>query len=145
MVLNELECENTLEHYGVLGMRWGVRKGSSASSGSSRSSSSKQKPKSDSQKMSDIKKKRLSDVKKRSTLSTKQLQDKVNRLELEKRLQKLTDSEVAPGRAAVKECLTDIGKQSIKELGKKYSVKYGEKGIDALIDLAIKQATKGRD
>lgn len=129
-----------LEHYGVIGMRWGVHRArSSSSSGQNRRSS---KPQTKEQKAKDIKKKRIKDYKTRSTLSNKQLDAKINRLKKEKQLRELMDSEVSPGRAAVKQVLKKAGTQTATTVLTKYGVKAASYGIDSLTKYAAEQLAK---
>lgn len=88
--------DNYLKHYGVLGMKWGVRR-----------TPTQLGHKTKEQKTSE-KKKRL-DSKNRGTLTTQQLKKKIERLQMEKQLRELTESELNPGRKAVKSALTQIG------------------------------------
>lgn len=83
--------EEFIEHYGVKGMRWGVRKDrSGGSSGGSKGSSKKEATKTDEKKGSS-KKGGSSDGPK--GLSDKKLQKEVNRLQLEKQYRELKAKE----------------------------------------------------
>lgn len=114
--------DNTLAHYGVLGMRWGVRKdgrpqgwqgsgnGRSGSkqlsknqNGSSKSNSSKEARK-------EAKRKANETVKNRSTLSDSQLNKKIERLKKQRQLKELTDQEYNQGKAFVTDVLKKSGK-----------------------------------
>lgn len=92
--------EEYLEHYGVKGMRWGVRHDRKRSSSSGRKKQVK-----------DIKKKAKTASKYRSTLSDAELDRRVSRLEREKKLRTLTESEVSPGKTAAKKLLSKYGAQ----------------------------------
>ena len=87
---------NYLKHYGVLGMKWGVRR-----------TPTQLGRKTKEQKLSEKKKK--IDSKNRGTLTVAQLKKKIERLQMEKQLRELTESELNPGRKAVKSALTQIG------------------------------------
>lgn len=87
-------------HYGVLGMKWGVRRTPAQLGHRSTGKSEKQKS-------SEAKKR--SDVKNRGTLTNVQLKEKVERLQLEKQLRELTNSEVNSGKAYVEKILKDVG------------------------------------
>lgn len=88
-------------HYGIKGMRWGVRK----------------------QKISERKKsylknrERAKDYKKaskeRKNLSDKELDIRIQRLEKEKKLRTLTEEEVNPGRTMVKKQLKKVGATAV--------------------------------
>ena len=128
-----------LAHYGVPGMKWGVRKDRRASG-----SGSKKRGKSDSslagrttgkatvskaqaspssaksklqarreerKAVRDVKKQRKEDARKRTLLSDKELDAKIERLSKEKRLKELTDSEVSPGNKFVKDITGTTGRK----------------------------------
>lgn len=91
------EYESYLAHHGVPGMKWGIRK----------EAERKQK-----KKKRGIKVERLSAYKNRSLLSNKSLEQRIKRLEQEKKLRQLTESETSYGKSKVKEVLEDVGKKS---------------------------------
>lgn len=93
---------NELYHYGVLGMKWGVRRYQNKNG--TLTASGKQK-----QAWRNAKAKKKSDVKNRGTLSTAQLEQKIKRLQMEKQLRQLTDEEINPGKRAVTGALASIG------------------------------------
>lgn len=92
--------ESTLQHYGVPGMRWGVRRyqtksGSLTAAGKKRYGmfGKKTTKKLTASKASSLKKKRLI-----SEMSDDELKDKVKRLELEKRYRDLNPKKVSLGK-----------------------------------------------
>jgi hypothetical protein len=106
------EVNNVLAHFGILGMKWGVRRqpgpnGLVGKDGSSSKTTSSKKTEPDPDKA--IKTQRRQDVKNRRKLTDEELLAKIGRLEKEKKLKELTDSEINEGRSAVKEILKSAG------------------------------------
>lgn len=90
-----------LYHYGVKGMKWGVRR-------TPVQLGHKTKAKKQSSDLKE-KKQRRSDLKKRRTMSTEELTRKIERLKKEKQFKDLVESDIAPGRTAVKNFLKSSG------------------------------------
>jgi len=138
-----------LYHYGIKGMKWGVRRyenedGTLTEAGKKRYSTKENYERSRDKKkkvgkalgltaaaalalyggkkaykkfgtpkdLRDIKKQRLKDLRNRSKLTIEDLKDKIDRLETEKRLKDLTYEQVAPGRKAAKEALSNVAKKT---------------------------------
>lgn len=79
--------KQTLTHYGVIGMKWGRRRGSSS-------------------KVSHPKAKDLND---------KDLRDRINRLQMEKQYKQLTTKEKSTGRKMAEGLLIEVGKELVKD------------------------------
>lgn len=100
--------EEMLEHHGIKGMRWGVRRyqnpdGSRTALGKKRESSRNDKEK----------KARKADAKNRRTMSDVDLKKRIERMKLEKEYKNLVDEDIAPGKKYIFEILSAIGKKTI--------------------------------
>jgi len=115
-------------HYGVLGMKWGVRRRRSTIKKSSNKTNSDPKE-------SKVKKKKSV-----SELSDTELRQAINRIQMEKQLAQLTAKEKSAGAKFVTDVLTNAAKQTATS----YTAKYMAKGMDALIAQAAKQAANSR-
>lgn len=115
----EIMNNNQLKHYGVLGMKWGVRRKSKKSVETSSSSSSKSRSVRD--------------------LSDAELRQIINRHQMEKQYAQITAKEKSAGVKFVSDVLTNAAKQTATS----YTAKYMSKGMDALIAQAAKQSARG--
>lgn len=91
------EVEEFLAHYGVKGMRWGVKRGV-VNPRNQRTN-----------KENRVRSTRKDALRRRQTLSDKNLDQLVKRLEQEKKLKNLLDEDLAPGRTATKKLLANAG------------------------------------
>lgn len=98
-----MENYNELCHYGIKGMKWGVRR-SEAELARSRGDADKA---ADDAKKADMK----NAVKNRRTLSDKELKERIERIKLEKQLKDLTEEEISRGEAFAKAVLSSAGKK----------------------------------
>lgn len=117
--------QNELSHYGVPGMRWGVRR----SGASSTSSRIKKGPPSE-----DFK--RMQDMKKRGTknLTTSELRELTGRMQLEKQYKDLSKAQVSKGKVFVQDTLKSTGKEVAKEALKNATKKGLENGVKYVAD-----------
>lgn len=92
-----------LEHHGIKGMKWGVRRSETQlarARGSSKQSADEQE-----------KANRKTAVKNRRTMSDADLKKRIERLKMEREFKNLTEEDLAPGRKCVSEILASSGKK----------------------------------
>lgn len=87
------DYRNYLAHYGVLGMKWGVRKKRVKQSINHH------------RKESRIKKERKNAYKRRRTMSDEELRNRINRLQMEKQYAQLSQEDLNPGRMEAKKAM----------------------------------------
>lgn len=111
--------ENELTHWGVLGMRWGVKRSSETSSSSS----------SDHTVASRLKKKKLNE------LSNEELKKLTSRLQLEKQYKDLTKRDFSTGQKFISEILLNVGKQTVTT--------YLSRTLNTAIETLLKNKSNG--
>ena len=114
----EIMNGNELIHYGVLGMKWGVRRKRNKSSNIEV----------------------VTNKKSVSELSDEELRRIINRHLMEKQYAQITAKQKSAGAKFVSEVLTKAAKKTATS----YTAKYMIKGIDALIAEATKKASKAK-
>lgn len=110
---------NELYHYGILGMKWGVRR-----AGKSGSSKPKRVKSEDYTRAKNLKKKKLSE------LSNVELKELNNRMQLESQYKNLKKQNINIGRKFV----TDLVYDTAKNTASSYASKYARQGIDKFVD-----------
>lgn len=94
---------NALIHYGVLGMRWGIRKAKNSAKSKEANASEEHK------KSRVLKKKRMSEM------TNAELKLYVERMNLEQQYSQLKAKDVSAGRKFANEIVRELGKEMIKE------------------------------
>lgn len=100
LVYNQTNPE-ILEHYGIKGMKWGIRR--------TESQLQRTRGKLESNANRSEVKRRKSTYKNRRTISDDDLHKEVSRLELEKKFKNLVNEDIRPGRTAVQKFLKSTG------------------------------------
>ncbi len=126
-----MNADDVLQHFGILGMKWGVRRDRAKLRKLARQRGDARewdRSSEDHKKQISLKSKRLSE------LSNNELKDFTQRLQLEKQYKDLTKKEISKGRKFVNEILLN----SAKTTASSYIAKAATAGIDALIKRASK-------
>lgn len=126
---------NTIAHWGVKGMKWGVRR-----SRKERTSDSRSQKRANKNALASTRERRRNDIKNRRKLSDKSLEAKIKRLESEKKLKSLMEEDVSPGRSFIKRVLTKSGESAANKIvsgAMLYAVKAAGEG-----KFDFKEATK---
>lgn len=105
-----LTSTGELFHWGVKGMKWGVRRyqnkdGSLTSAGKKRQ---KQLTADEKERAS-----RKNDLKNRRTMSDADLKKKIERLKMEKEFKNLTNEDIRPGKTFVNDVMSSAGKKAL--------------------------------
>lgn len=88
--MSKQAVELVLQHFGVKGMKWGVRKGAPSSAPSTQRTRFTKAP---------------------NKLSTKELSNRISRMEMEKKYNQLNRKDVSDGRKLVNEVLQSTGRR----------------------------------
>ena len=106
--------DNQLTHYGVLGMKWGVRKARGSSSVSTRRKSKGEELK---------------------NISDDELRKKINRMQMEKQYKQLTSKESNAGAKIAKDILLNASKVAVTT----YITKYLSDSIASTLDPVLRK------
>lgn len=103
--------DEELYHYGIKGMKWGVRRYQNKDGSLTPAGKAQERNANKRQARKDITKSRKAASKNRSLMSDAELDKRIKRLEKEKRLRELTESEVSPGKSYAKKAMDRYGNQ----------------------------------
>ena len=123
---------SNLQHHGIKGQKWGVRRFQNKD-GSLTLAGKRRQKQDDGPIHEDYSKSH--DTKSVKSMSDKELRDRINRLNMERQYAQLTATEKSMGKKIVSEVLLNVG----KELAKEYLKNYAKKGIEEV----LKRKTKG--
>ena len=102
-----------LEHYGVKGMQWGVRRTKAQLAKARQERASKKDPSSPEGK---VIAERKAASKNRRLLSNEEVDALISRLEKEKKLKNLVAEDAEPGKSFTKSVMSDAGKKTIRNV-----------------------------
>lgn len=97
-----------LMHYGVLGMKWGVRRSKGGTSGAGKRKAAKKMTADQKERQA-----RKAALKKRRTMSDADLKKRIERMKLEKEFKSLTQADIAPGKSFASEIISSSGKKAL--------------------------------
>lgn len=103
-----------LEHYGVLGMKWGIRRSRAELGYKPVRSNKAKKEKTERREEKEIIRDRKTAVKNRRKLSDEELNARISRLEKEKKLRDLTEDDTSRGKKKVKEIFSSTAGKVLK-------------------------------
>lgn len=124
-----MDEEEKLIHYGVLGMRWGIRrsqeqlgrrtdgektgteKADGEKTGTEKADGEKNQNRAREKEADAKKKERLSDAKNRHVLTEAEISSRIARLKMEREFNSLVQEDIAPGKKFVTDVLKDSGKR----------------------------------
>ena len=126
---------NNLQHHGIKGQKWGVRRFQNKDGSLTLAGRKRQKQNDDGPVHEDHSKSH--DTKSVKSMSDKELRDRINRLNMERQYAQLTATEKSMGKKMVSEVLLNVG----RELAKEYLKNYAKKSIEE----ALKRSVKGKE
>ena len=132
--------DDTLQHYGVLGMHWGHRRGSISRSIKARKKAAKAKKEAERARQEaalskEHKEKMRIKSKKISEMSNAELKTVNERLQLEKKYKELATEDLSRGQKFVRDMLLNSAKQTAQQQTSKYMSKATEAAIAKVLTM----------
>lgn len=120
----QIQNSAILQHHGILGQKWGVRRTESQLARSGKGTASSKKVSAKKIEKSKIK-----------SMSDAELRQKINRIQMERQYSQLSKKDISVGQKFVSDVFTNAAKQTATN----YASKYMTKGVDALIENVLKK------
>ena len=120
----QIQNSAILQHHGILGQKWGVRRTEAQLARGSKGSPSSKKVSAKEAERSKVK-----------SMSDAELRQRINRIQMERQYSQLNKKDISVGQKFV----TDVFTNAAKQTATNYASKYMTKGIDALIDNITKK------
>lgn len=130
-----------LYHYGIKGQKWGVRRYQNPDGTLTEAGKKREERKA----IKEIKKDRRTAAKRASLLSDDELDTRIRRLQKEKQLRELTESEINPGRNAAKKTLSKYSNMFVQAFVQKVANRTADAVIDNGPDASVKAFNAGRE
>lgn len=120
----QIQNSAVLQHHGILGQRWGVRRTEAQLARGSKGSLSSKKVSAKEAERSKVK-----------SMSDAELRQRINRIQMERQYSQLSKKDISAGQKFV----SDVFMNAAKQTATNYASKYMTKGIDMLIDNITKK------
>lgn len=120
----QIQNSAILQHHGILGQKWGVRRTEAQLAKSSKGTTSSKKVSAKEVERNKVK-----------SMSDTELRQRINRIQMERQYSQLNKKDISAGRKFISEVFTNAAKQTATN----YASKYMTKGIDMLIDNITKK------
>lgn len=121
------EGKTFIEHYGVKGMRWGVRR---TPTQLARAAKSYRQSSKDAKAATKRTRFTSGDKDAPSNLTAKELEDRIKRMETEKRYNELNAKTVSKGQQHVNEVITNVGKKTVTVAATGIAIHLVKKGVE---------------